>query len=140
MVFREESILERLKKLEDVVTRLREKANVSFEEYLQDQDLQWIVERGLEVASSAILDLGNHILAGKFLIPVEKYEQILQKLLEKQVISSELYAELRGLGGFRNILVHGYLSINPELVYLHFRRALTTFPMFIAEIERWLRQ
>lgn len=140
MVFREESVLERLKKLEDVLTRLGEKANISFEEYLQDKDLQWIVERGLEVASSAILDLGNHILAGKFLTTAEEYEQILQKLLEKQVISSELYSELRGLGGFRNILVHGYLSINPELVYLHFRRALNTFPRFIVEIERWLRQ
>lgn len=138
MVLREASVLERLKKLEDVLARLNEKVNISFEEYLSNEDLQWIIERGLEVASSAILDLGNHILAGKFQAPAEEYEQILLKLVEKQVISRELYAELRGLGGFRNILVHGYISINHELVYVHFRKGLTSFPRFIAEIERWL--
>jgi len=138
MVLREASVLERLKKLEDVLARLNEKVNISFEEYLSNEDLQWIIERGLEVASSAILDLGNHILAGKFQAPAEEYEQILLKLVEKQVISRELYAELRGLGGFRNILVHGYISINHELVYVHFRKGLNSFPRFIAEIERWL--
>jgi len=40
-------------------------------------------------------------------ISVDEYEEILEKLYEKAVISAALYQELRGLGGFRNILVHG---------------------------------
>ncbi len=140
MVFREESVIERLKKLEEVLARLREKAGVTLEEYQRDRDLQWIIERGLEVASSTIFDIGNHILAGVFQIPVEEYEEILTRLCEKGVIGSELLTELRGLGGFRNILVHGYLRINSVLVYEHYRRALHSFPRFIAEVERWLAQ
>jgi len=137
MVFKRESVVERLKKLEEVLAKLKEKEGLSLEEYRQDTDTQWIIERGLEIASSTILDIGNHILAGAYQTAVEEYEQILEKLHEKGVISKGLYQELRGLGGFRNILVHGYLSLDVELVYEHYKKALATFPRFIAEIERW---
>lgn len=138
MVFRKESVLELLKKLETILDKLEDKAAYDFEEYRRDTDLQWIIERGLEVASSAILDSGNHILAGVFKTPAEEYEQILEKLYVNNVLSMELYQELRGLGGFRNILVHGYLSLNQELVYAHYKKALKSFPRFIAEVEKWL--
>ncbi|MBC7080599.1 MAG: DUF86 domain-containing protein, partial [Methanothrix sp.] len=62
----------------------------------------------------------------------------IERLREKDVISAGLHAELRGLGGFRNVLVHGYAKLDPELVYGHYRKALRTFPRFIGEIERWL--
>lgn len=138
MVFKKESVIERLKKLEEVLAKLRERSEITLEKYKQDTDAQWIIERGLEIASSTIFDVGNHILAGAYQTSVEEYEQILEKLHEKKIISKDLYAELQGLGGFRNILVHGYLSLNPELVYEHYKKALNSFPRFIAEIERWL--
>lgn len=107
MVFKKESVLERLKKLEQVIAKLKEREKITPEKYQQDTDVQWITERGLEIGASTILDIGNHILSGAYQISVEEYEQILKRLREKQVISKELYNELRGLGGFRNILVHG---------------------------------
>lgn len=138
MVFREESVIERLKRLDETVARLREHAQVDVAEYRRDTDLQWIIERGLEVGASIILDIGNHILAGVFQISVEEYEPILERLCEKGVITDDLYADLRGLGGFRNILAHGYLKLDPQLVYEHSRHALSSFPRFIAEVEHWL--
>lgn len=138
MVFRKEIIFERLKKLESVLENLKDKPVHSLEQYSRDLDLQWMVERGLELASSAILDLGNHILAAYYKVSVDEYEQILQQLEAKKVISRELYEELRGLGGFRNILVHDYLSLDHEIVYSHYKKALTVFPRFIAEIYHWL--
>ncbi len=140
MVFRKESVIERLKRLEEVLVKLKEKEKITIEEYRQDTDVQWIIERGLEISSSAILDIGNHILSGVYQTAVEEYEQILKKLQEKQVISKNLYEELRGLGRFRNLLVHGYLSLNTELVYEHYRKALVSFPKFIAEIAGWLEK
>ena len=138
MVLRRESIITRLQKLEEILHRLREKEGVSLEQYEHDMNLQWFVERGLELASSLIFDIGNHILAGAFRISVDEYEKILQELQRQKVISENLYHTLRGLGGFRNILVHGYLELNCELVYTHYRRALQVFPGFIQEIMVWL--
>jgi len=123
-----------------VLAKLKEKEGIALDEYLHDTDAQWIIERGLEIGSSMILDIGNHILAGVYQTTVDEYEQILRKIQEKQVISKSLYEELRGLGGFRNILVHGYLSLNMELVYEHYKKALDSFPKFIAEIAEWLEK
>jgi uncharacterized protein YutE (UPF0331/DUF86 family) len=138
MVFSKQSVLERLKKLEEVLAKLKEKECVELTEYKRDTDTQWLVERGLEIASSMILDIGNHILASVYQTAATEYEEILEKLGEKQVISESLYKELQGLGGFRNILVHGYLSLNLELTYEHYKKALDSFPEFIVEIERWV--
>lgn len=140
MVFRVEAVRTRLKKLSEVLSQLRQKEIVTLEQYLQDRDLQWTIERGLELACSAVFDIGNHILAGAFQIAVEEYEQILKRLAEQKVISDELYGELRGLGGFRNILVHAYLEINSELVYSNFKKSLQVLPRFIAEIESWVER
>jgi len=138
MVLKRESIITRLQKLEEILNKLREKEEASLEQYEHDVNLQWFVERGLELASSLIFDIGNHILTGAFRISVDEYEKILQELQRQKVISENLYHALRGLGGFRNILVHGYLELNWELVYTHYRRALQVFPVFIQEIMAWL--
>lgn len=138
MVLRKESIIERLKKLDLVIANLGEKSSSAMNRYSQDIDLQWIIERGLQVGSSLIFDIGNHILAGHYKISVEEYEQILQQLKGKKVISDELYANLHGLGGFRNILVHNYLSLDHKIVLEHYKKALSAFPRFIAEIHTWL--
>jgi len=106
VVLRKESVFERLKKLESTLDNLQNKPVKNIEQYSDDLDLQWMIERGLEVASSIILDVGNHILSGFYKVSVEEYEQILQQLTSKNVISRELFDELSGLGGFRNILVH----------------------------------
>lgn len=138
MVFKKESILERLKRLEEVLNSLETKSRISLEDYQSEKDLQWIIERGLEVASTIIFDIGNHVLAGVYRTPAQGYEEILEELWKKDVLSDELYQNLRGLGGFRNLLVHGYLSLDPRLVYANFKKALQVFPRFIAEIEEWL--
>lgn len=138
MVLRKESIRTRLRKLEEVLARLQEKRDISPSEYKANPDLQWLIERGLEVSASLILDIGNHILAGAFQVSVDEYEKILEKLHEKKVLSDELYQNLRGLGGFRNILVHGYLDLDTDLVYAHYQKATRVFPQFIAEIEKWV--
>ncbi len=139
MVFKRESVYARLKKLEEVLATLRAQGPFSLQEFKRDTRLQWIIERGLQLAASLILDIGNHILAGVFQISVDEYEKILEKLNEKRVISDDLYGEIKGLGGFRNILVHGYLDLDLDLVYVHYQNGLRVFPRFIAEIEAWLQ-
>jgi uncharacterized protein YutE (UPF0331/DUF86 family) len=42
------------------------------------------------------------------------------------------------LDGFRNILVHRYLGINPDEVFDNFQKGLVVFPAFAQEILAWL--
>ncbi len=54
------------------------------------------------------------------------------------MISQELYQQIRGLGGFRNILIHRYLGIDPHEVFENFGKGLVIFPGFAREVLAWL--
>ena len=51
MVLRVEALRERLAKLEEVVSRLREVGAVTRDDFLHDYRRQWLAERGLELAA-----------------------------------------------------------------------------------------
>ena len=96
------------------------------------------MERGLIAAASLILDIADHILMGHFGFYANSYEESLLGLRDKGVISSDLFDQIKGLGGLRNILVHMYQEIDPALVADSFRKGLHAFPHFAQEILLWL--
>jgi len=128
-----------LAKLEEIVTRLGEIGRVSFEEFRNDYRHAWLAERGLQLGAQIILDVGNHILAGEYGESASDYQDILRRLGARGVLSVGLMERLSGLGGFRNILVHGYLQIDPRKVYDALARAPKDFTDFEAELDAWLR-
>jgi len=56
------------------------------------------------------------------------------------VLEPDLRARLKGLGGFRNVLVHGYLRLDPALVEAYLQRAPTDFADFTRAIRAWLER
>jgi uncharacterized protein YutE (UPF0331/DUF86 family) len=139
VVLRLEALRERLAKLEEIVTRLGEIGRVSLEEFRNDYRHAWLAERGLQLGAQIILDVGNHILAGEYGESASDYQDILRRLGARGVLSVGLMERLSGLGGFRNILVHGYLQIDPRKVYDALARAPKDFTDFEAELDAWLR-
>jgi len=140
MVLKQNVIISRLKELDSVLQELAQYQAFS-EEDLQDKlSNRWIIERGLIAAASLILDIANHILSGHFGQYPETYEESLADLKTKEVISANLYQHLKGLGGFRNILVHLYQDIDPQQVWDSYKKSLSVFPKFSQEVLAWLEQ
>ena len=138
MTLRPPAIEARLRRLREVCRRLRQYRERGAERIREDEDLQWLVERGLQLGCEVVLDVGNHVLAGAFGRTAETYEQILDGLAAERVLTDEVRAELRGLGGFRNVLVHGYLDIDVERVVTALAQAPERFERFAVEVHRWL--
>ena len=138
MVLRREAIEQRLKELDEILQELAKYREADQETLRRNLSQRWIVERGLIAAASIILDVADHILAGHFGAYMETYEESLQGLRDRAVISAELYDQIKGLGGFRNILVHRYLGIDPGEVFDNFQKGLIVFPAFAGEILAWL--
>lgn len=138
MVLRPESIKERLKELDEILQELSTYREIEQESLYKDLSQRWIIERGLIAAAAIIFDIADHILAGHFGTYVETYEESLESLRDTRVISADLHAQIKGLGGFRNILVHSYLGIDPGQVFENFQKALVVFPLFAQEILEWL--
>lgn len=138
MVIKHSSIVERLKELDIVLQELNRHQDTTAESLDANISQRWIIERGLIAAASLILDIADHILVGHFGFYANSYEESLQGLRDKGVISPELFGQIKGLGGFRNVLVHLYQEIDPALVADSLQKGLTAFPQFAQEILLWL--
>jgi uncharacterized protein YutE (UPF0331/DUF86 family) len=138
VVLRPEAIRARLLRLEEVVSRLEELARRGDPTLRADFREEWARERGLQLAAEIAFDIGNHILSAHFGISAHDYEDIIARLGEVGVIESGLRERLKGLGGFRNILVHGYLVLDAERVVEGLQRAPADFSDFGLAVRRWL--
>ena len=137
MVLRVEALREKLLRLHEVVEQL---AALSTRDRAALADLpdRWLVERGLQVGAELLFGIGQHILSAHFGVTTRDYEEIAQRLGAHGVLSPELVNRLRGLGGFRNLLVHDYAELDPVRVLDHLADAPADFGDFTAAIRRWL--
>lgn len=138
MVFRADGVRERLLKLEEVIARLVEVGTARPTGATDDFRAEWVAERGLQLGAELVFDLGNHILSAHFGISPQDYEDIPVQLGRCGVIPAALRDRLKGLGGFRNILVHDYLRLDPARVSAYLQRAPADFSDFAAAIRTWL--
>ena len=138
MVLRPEALRERLQKLEEIISRLEELSRVDRDALRTNFRDAWTAERGLQLGAETIFDIGNHILSAHFGVTPKDYEDIVVQLADHGVIGEPLRNRLRGLGGFRNILVHDYLRIDPDRVAEYLSKAPTDFSNFARAAREWL--
>jgi len=120
------------------VSRLRAWQPVTVQRLESDLLLQWAVERGLQVAAEALFDLGSHLLAGEFQEAVDRYADVPPRLAARGVLRQETSERLRGLAGFRNVLVHDYADVDLAVVAQGVQR-LDDFTAFVTDVEKWLQ-
>jgi len=136
VVIRAEVVRRKLQEIEEAVAYLRS-WDVRQEMLAQNRQLRWAVERGLQVAAEALFDTGAHILAAEFQETVDEYREIPTRLLARGVISAATAERLKGLAGFRNVLVHDYAEIDVSRVLAGVER-LGDFDAFVADVAGFL--
>jgi len=140
VVLREEAIRQRLLRLEEVISQLEELAALEPAAIRESVRDTWAVERGLQLGAEILFDVGNHILAAHFGVAAQDFEDIIAQLGARHVIDTGLRDRLKGLGGFRNILVHGYLRLDADRVLDALRRAPADFTDFALAVRAWLER
>lgn len=138
VVLRPEAIRQRLLKLEEVISRLEELRRADSRALQHSFRDTWAAERGLQLGAEIILDVGNHILSAHFGVSARDYEDIIAQLGINGVIDSQTRDRLKGLGGFRNILVHGYLQVDPDRITEFLAKGPANFSDFARAVREWL--
>ncbi len=124
----------RLRKLNKNVGRLKRHSNITLEDYLNNEDLQAIIERNLQVAIQCCIDIGNYIISRQRLEIPDEEVNIFIILAQNNIISKELAEKIKGMVRFRNILVHDYIDIDHEVVYNTLPNKLTDSEKFAQNI------
>lgn len=138
MVYRKESLLRRTEKLKEYRHDLKEMEDISFDEYIRDRKTRYSIERLLFLISENILDFLDHILSSKFEIISDSYEDIIENAYEKNLLDEALYSNLKGLGGFRNILAHEYLILSHDEVYRNLKKMARMIDEVIKGFEKMI--
>lgn len=97
-------------------------------------------ESFLRRALEALLDLGRHILAKGFDMPVAEYAAIGPALHQVGVLSRELASLLEKMGRYRNRLTHGYQEVTPQELYTLLTERRHELLLVLEGILAWLRE
>ena len=98
-----EIVSQLLEHLHEVLSRLESYRPVPFERYVTDWELQQVVERSLQRAIQACLDIGARIIAQHGFRAAQSYRDIFDVLVERGVIPGDLLPFLHELVGLRNV-------------------------------------
>jgi len=127
-------INDRIARIRKLLLKLKQIRDLEEKDFEKDYDKQLIAERSLQIVAQAILDIGNHIIAHHGWGKPESYRQIITLLYQNNALSEGYQKELEGLASLRNILVHDYLSLKPDILYKDISNGITAIEFFIKEI------
>lgn len=125
--------------LDDALNRLERHAGVDLDAYLSDLDLQWTVERGLLLCAQNLLDVAAHLSASAG-VDSPDYTASIDAMGRLGLVPPDLARRLRPLAGFRNVLVHAYLAVDPGRVHEALTTKLSDLREFGAHVARSLAQ
>jgi uncharacterized protein YutE (UPF0331/DUF86 family) len=96
------------------VTQLRTLARP--ERLADDVREERFVEHTLQIAIQAALDIASHIVSDEQLGEPRTNRELFRLLEAKVPLSAELATRLGRMAGFRNVLVHGYDTVDLAIV------------------------
>jgi len=131
-------LLRRLADLDQYVEQASEFRTVTIDQYRRDWKIQRIVERTLQMAIEACLDVANHVVADRQLRVASTYAEIFEVLGDAGLLEQNLREGLIRMARFRNILVHDYARIDPAVVVRILQEHLDDFRRFREAALGWI--
>ena len=132
-------IVARLNIIADCVNALKELQPLTYEEFARDYVVHAAVERHLQVAIQAALDIGSMILAELSAKPPKDYASIFPDMSKVGILPPDFADKLAGMARFRNVLVHLYVEVDLRKVLYHYlQTSLGDFELFIQYVSEYL--
>ncbi|MDA3799789.1 MAG: DUF86 domain-containing protein [Kiritimatiellae bacterium] len=108
--------------------------SVSYSEFEESWLNRSAAERALQVAVEIIIDVAERIIAVEGVGPAATASEAIEKLVKLGVLQSkDPYVDMVR---FRNLIVHQYEKVSPEILYTLVTKNLQDFKNFIDEINR----
>ena len=130
-----EEIKAKIAVVQERVRRLSRFKKLTFEAYLKDLTVKDAVERNIEVAIQACIDIARIIIKRESFREPEDNKGVFVVLSENGIISEDSLKFLIPMAGTRNVLVHGYEKIDDAIIFAVLKKHLSDFNVFLKEIE-----
>ncbi len=133
-----EVIQSKLNFLREYLSDLKEYETISLNNYRQSKKDQRFVERTLHLACECCIDIAAHIISRSGMREPRDNKDFFLVLFENRVISETVSNSMIKMAKFRNIIVHDYARIDPEVVVGILHKNLRDLKSFSGEILQYL--
>ena len=134
-----QTVTERLEALKAYIAELDDYTRYSFEELTSDMVKYRAAERSLQLAAQAVVDIAAHVISADYDARVQDYREAIKDLGKAGVLPREFAERLAPIAGFRNILVHEYLAVDPAKLYDHLTNGRADLREFGRRIVEYLQ-
>lgn len=114
-------------------------SEMTVDEYLKDRDRVAASKYYLLVAIEAAIDICNHLAARLARRAPDSYAECFAILAGKNIISAPLADRLKGMAGFRNLLVHQYGKVDDRMVHRFICYNLDDLDLYLTELAALLK-
>lgn len=133
-------IVNLLRALQERVSLLKTLQPLSLKE-LADDAIRWNgVLHLLQTSVEIVTDISAHLLAGTGAQVPDEYRLILHKMGERKLLPYDFAQRIAPMAGFRNVVVHNYLTVDPQKVAHLLYHQLGDFEEFSVHIYDYLRR
>ena len=108
------------------------------ESYKRNKKDQRFVERTLHLACECCMDTAAHIVSRVGLREPRDNKDLFKILAENNILSEVVCKAMVKMSKFRNIVVHDYTRIDPEIVVGILRKNLSDFKKFATEVIHFI--
>ena len=129
----------RISRLKRAIFRLKKYTSMSLETLLEE-DIIPALEREVQVAIQALLDIGEYIIAESGWESPQTYRDIAKILLVHEVLNVDEFNTLAQLAGLRNILVHVYTELDEEKIYSFAKELIEDAESLLTEMPRYVKK
>ena len=128
----------KLRFLREYLVDLKEYESISLADYRTSKKDQRFVERTLHLACECCLDISAHIVSRMGFREASDNKDLFLILFENHVISESICTVMVKMAKFRNIVVHDYARIDPEIVIGILSKNLRDLKSFAKEIFQYI--
>lgn len=130
----------KLRFLKETVRELEEYRQLPLKEFNSDRRNELAVERLFQIGLEAMIDTARLIIIEEQLERAQETRSEFAILSDAGIISPDLAIRLTEAKGFRNVLVHDYVSVEKEQVYRNLQTDLEDLKKFVQAIATYLRR
>lgn len=126
-----EVIKRRLNQLSISLSKIERFEKISFEEFLQDDIIQDVIEYNLFIVINMMVDIATHIVVDNNIGNPETLGEAFNILNKEKYLTDNETKTYRNMVGLRNVLSHEYLKIDKEIIYGILHNNLVDIKKFI---------
>ncbi|MCW5211634.1 DUF86 domain-containing protein [Desulfobulbus sp. TB] len=129
-------ITRKLEVLEETLHELESLGKVTLDTLQNDWLVRRAVERDLQILVEVVIDVCHRLISGAGTAPASSAIEAVKKCVRLGVLSSE--EPFRQMVQFRDLIVHRYERVEPEILVGVMNKHLQDFRLFQKEVLRYI--